>query len=234
MAQPEVDVLVIGSGAAGAAVTKRLTDLGAKVLCLEQGGWIRAQDYPSSRPDWEIQIHRGAFHFSPNVRRRWEDYPVAETGANPPGVLMFNAVGGSTHHWAAHFPRFHPSDFRARTLDGVAEDWPIRYQDLERYYDMNDAEMGVARIKWRSSQRRRVRQSSNAAAAYRRAGVKPSAKASISWAGTTVGLGQRDCFRSLYDSRPACRNAWRNVILACPIWREGFDRRNFIGVKFPA
>ena len=28
-------MLVIGSGAAGAAVTKRLTDLGAKVVCLE-------------------------------------------------------------------------------------------------------------------------------------------------------------------------------------------------------
>jgi choline dehydrogenase-like flavoprotein len=39
-----VDILVIGSGAAGAVVTKRLTDLGAKVMCLEQGGWIRPSD----------------------------------------------------------------------------------------------------------------------------------------------------------------------------------------------
>jgi choline dehydrogenase-like flavoprotein len=144
VAENEIDVLVIGSGAAGAAVTKRLCDLGAKVMCLEQGGWIKPSDYPSTRPDWEIQIRRGAFHFSPNVRRRWEDYPVTETGANPPAVLMFNAVGGSTHHWAGHFPRFHPSDFRARTLDGVADDWPIRYQDLQPYYDKNDLDMGVA------------------------------------------------------------------------------------------
>ena len=144
MPQPIADVLVIGSGAAGAALTKRLTDLGAKVVCLEQGGWIHPADYPSTRPDWEIQIRRGAFNFSPNIRKRWEDYPVAETGANPPGVLMFNAVGGSTHHWAAHFPRFHPSDFRARSLDGVAADWPLRYRDLEPYYDTNDREMGVA------------------------------------------------------------------------------------------
>lgn len=144
MPQEIADVLVIGSGAAGAALTKRLTDLGAKVICLEQGGWIKPSDYPSSRPNWEVQLHRGAFNFSPNVRQRWEDYPVKETGTHPPDVLMFNAVGGSTHHWATHFPRFHPSDFRVRTLDGVAEDWPIRYQDLERYYDLNDQEMGVA------------------------------------------------------------------------------------------
>ena len=31
------DVVVIGSGAAGAALTKRLSDRGAKVICLEQG-----------------------------------------------------------------------------------------------------------------------------------------------------------------------------------------------------
>jgi choline dehydrogenase-like flavoprotein len=59
---------------------------------------------------------------------------------------MFNAVGGSTHHWTGHFPRFHPSDFRVKTLDGAGADWPISYQDLEPYYDMNDAEMGVSGI----------------------------------------------------------------------------------------
>ena len=146
MPQELTDVLVIGSGAAGAAVTKRLTDLGAKVVCLEQGGWIKAADYPSTKPDWEIQIRRGAFNFNPNIRKRWEDYPVKSTGKNPPEVLMFNAVGGSTHHWTGHFPRFHPSDFRVKTLDGVAEDWPISYRELEPYYDANDREMGVSGI----------------------------------------------------------------------------------------
>ncbi len=94
MAQERADVLVIGSGAAGAALTKRLTDHGAKVVCLEQGGWMKPNDYPSTRPDWEIQLRRGAFHFSPNVRRRPEDYPVVSKGTHPPDVLMFNAVGG--------------------------------------------------------------------------------------------------------------------------------------------
>jgi choline dehydrogenase-like flavoprotein len=146
VARDVADVLVIGSGAAGAAVAKRLTDHGAQVVCLEQGGWIKPSDYPSQRPNWEIQLKRGSFHFSPNVRKRWEDYPVVETGANPPDVLMFNAVGGSTHHWTGHFPRFHPSDFRVKALDGVAEDWPITYHELEKYYDLNDSEMGVAGI----------------------------------------------------------------------------------------
>ena len=75
--QQRADVLVIGSGPAGAAVTKRLTDHGAKVVCLEQGDWVKPQDYPSTRPDWEIALRRGPFHFNPNVRRRPEDYPHA-------------------------------------------------------------------------------------------------------------------------------------------------------------
>ena len=57
---------------------------------------------------------------------------------------MWNGVGGSTIAWAAHFPRLHPSDFRTRSLDGVGDDWPFSYADLEPYYDLNDAECGVS------------------------------------------------------------------------------------------
>ena len=59
-------------------------------------------------------------------------------------VSNFNAVGGSTILYAGHFPRFHPSDFRVRSLDGVADDWPIDYALLEPYYAQNDRMMGVA------------------------------------------------------------------------------------------
>lgn len=144
MAEERADVLVIGSGAAGAAVAWRLAELGAKVVCLEQGDWVEIGDYPSTRPNYEIQRRRGQFNFNPNVRKRPEDYPVTDAGGNPAGVMMFNAVGGTTIHWSGHFPRFHPSDFRVKTLDGVADDWPIRYEDLEPYYDLNDRMMGVS------------------------------------------------------------------------------------------
>ena len=45
---------------------------------------------------------------------------------------------------AAHFPRLHPSDFRLRTLDGVADDWPITYDDLDPFFALNDQIMGVS------------------------------------------------------------------------------------------
>jgi len=144
MADFDTDVLIIGSGAAGAAVAKSLSSRGVKVVCLEQGRWIAPSTFPSSQTDWEVQLKRGPWHFSPNVRALPEDYPVIGAGAHPPDILMFNAVGGSTVHWTGHFPRFRPSDFRVRSLDGVADDWPLTYEELEPYYDLNDADIGVS------------------------------------------------------------------------------------------
>src|SRR5262249_42222731 len=136
------DVLVIGSGAAGAAVTKRLAELGARVVCLEQGDWRRPSDYPSSGSDVEEQMRRPQFSFSPKERKRPEDYPVLSTGNNPPEIEMVNGVGGTTVHWNAQFLRLHPSDFCVQTLDGIAQNWPIQYKDLKLYYEANEREMG--------------------------------------------------------------------------------------------
>jgi choline dehydrogenase-like flavoprotein len=69
--------------------------------------------------DWETHQF-GSFGLSPNARGRREDYPVND-GGSPIAVSMFNAVGGNTIMYAAHFPRFHPSDFRVKTLDSVGD-----------------------------------------------------------------------------------------------------------------
>lgn len=57
---------------------------------------------------------------------------------------MWSGVGGSTVNWAAHFPRLHPSDFHTKSRDGVGDDWPFDYFDLEPYYDQNDDVVGVS------------------------------------------------------------------------------------------
>ncbi|MBT3942005.1 MAG: GMC family oxidoreductase, partial [Chloroflexi bacterium] len=86
-----------------------------------------------------------SWSINPNKRKLPEDYPInVENSAVDP--VMFNGVGGSTIMWVAHTPRLHPSDFRVKSLDGVAEDWPISYEDLEPWYDLNDQVMGCAGI----------------------------------------------------------------------------------------
>lgn len=142
MPEETVDVLIIGAGAAGAAFAWSMADTRMNILCLEQGDWVKHDDYPGIGADWELRQF-GDFGLSPNGRGRREDYPVNDS-ESPIKASMFNAVGGSTILYAAHFPRMHPSDFRVRTLDGVADDWPLDYAQLEPYYDINARMMGVS------------------------------------------------------------------------------------------
>ena len=140
----KVDVLVVGAGASGAAFTWSLARAGINVMCLEQGRWINSNEYPTTRTDWELSRNK-EFAKDPNVRRLPEDYPINSINS-PIAPLMYNAVGGSTIHWSAQFPRLKPSDFRVKTFDNVADDWPFTYHDLEKYFDINDRMMGVAGI----------------------------------------------------------------------------------------
>ena len=136
------DVLIVGAGASGGAVAWSLAEAGFRVVCLEQGDWVPAESLPHGRDDWEI--HRLTdFNADPNVRQLAADYPV-NAAASTFTPLMFNAVGGSTIHWSAHFPRYHPSDFRVRSLDGVGDDRPFSYDELEPFYDLSDRITGVS------------------------------------------------------------------------------------------
>ena len=107
---------------------------------------------PTAKPNFQ-RLALTNWSPSPNVRKTavsqtststppTNDYPIDDTHSviKP---LMWNAVGGSTIAWAAHFPRLHPSDFQTQTLDGVGDDWPFTYFELEPYYDLNDDIMGV-------------------------------------------------------------------------------------------
>jgi choline dehydrogenase-like flavoprotein len=145
-----VDVVVVGAGVGGAAFCACLSERASRlrILCLERGGWVDPRAMPAWRRDWQ-RAALNEWTTSPNLRLRAPkrslscDYPIDDTDSTIK-PLMWNGVGGSTVNWAAHFPRFHPSDFRTRTLDEVGDDWPFGYFDLEPYYDLNDAAMGVS------------------------------------------------------------------------------------------
>ncbi len=137
-----VDVLIIGSGASGAAAAWSLAETRMNILCLEQGDWMKPTDFPANGRDWEARRY-GDFAISPNQRARPTDYPVNDADS-PMKIANFNGVGGGTVFYTAHFPRLHPSDFRVRALDGVADDWPIDYWTLEPFFTENDRMMGVS------------------------------------------------------------------------------------------
>ena len=131
-----LDIIIVGAGAAGAAAAWRLAAGGLKVACLERGDWQNDRDFPANGNDWEIKRQT---RWSPNPAQRRLAFDLqidAEDSEIKP--LMYSAVGGSTIMWSCHFPRFHPSDFCTRTVDGVGEDWPVSYQELLPYYQLNE------------------------------------------------------------------------------------------------
>lgn len=144
MPSDRVDVAVVGAGPSGAVVSHTLATQGFSVLCLEQGDWVNPSDFPANHPEWEL-LCQSAWHHDPNIRRLPADYPleVSESDMSP---VMFNAVGGSSIFYGAEWPRMLPSDFRVRSLDGVADDWPVSYEELKPYHDRVDRFIGVAGV----------------------------------------------------------------------------------------
>ena len=136
-------MLIVGAGASGAAVAWSLAETRMRIVCLEQGGWMNPAEYPSTGRDWETRAGEGDAGPSPNVSASAPaDYPIND-GESPIAIVNFNGVGGSTILYSAHFPRFHPSDFRVKSLNGVADDWPIDYSTLEPFFAENDSNIGV-------------------------------------------------------------------------------------------
>ncbi|HEX3064486.1 MAG TPA: GMC family oxidoreductase N-terminal domain-containing protein, partial [Dongiaceae bacterium] len=145
-----IDVVVVGAGFGGAAFCRRLAQRAPnlRIACLERGGWVDPAAMPANGTRWQrtaLGSHAtwSNLRLKSGIRTASADYAIDDTNsAIKP--LMWNGVGGSTINWAAHFPRLHPSDFRTRSLDGVGEDWPFGYFDLEPFYDQNDIETGVS------------------------------------------------------------------------------------------
>jgi choline dehydrogenase-like flavoprotein len=136
------DVVVVGSGPAGAAIAARLVEGNVRTILLEQGTYLHPTDHPTFRPDWEFALGR-EWAFDPNVRGLDEDYPVTGDGFAP---FMFNAVGGSSNHYGGFWHRMQPAEFRKGTEHGLegSLDWPLSYEDLAPYYEENDRRFGIS------------------------------------------------------------------------------------------
>ncbi len=129
----EVDFCIIGTGAGGGVLAQRLARYGFSVVALDAGPWH----------DTETDMVSDEAGSGPLY---WNDLRI--TGGTEPLELGANnsgkGVGGSTIHYAGFCPRFHPSDFRVYTQDGVAADWPIAYEDIEPYYTQMEREYPVS------------------------------------------------------------------------------------------
>jgi choline dehydrogenase-like flavoprotein len=140
----DCDVLIVGSGPSGAVFAQRAHEAGLTVICLEQGGWVDYEKARSDRPEFELTASRD-WQYVPTKRSYPGDFPISVEDSDIV-PLYWNGVGGSSISWAANWMRNLPSDFRVRTLDGVADDWPISYIDLMPHYSRTEREFGVSGV----------------------------------------------------------------------------------------
>ncbi|MEC0268114.1 GMC family oxidoreductase [Paenibacillus anseongense] len=131
--QDEVDILIVGAGAAGGVLAKELSEAGLSVVVLDAGPWRDPQKNFASD---ELSMRQLG----------WEDTRLVD-GTVPLGMGYSNSgrgVGGGTQNFTGVFLRFHESDFKTKSIDGVGEDWPIHYKDLEPYYNRIEKEIAVS------------------------------------------------------------------------------------------
>src|SRR6266566_6559824 len=125
-----VDAVVVGAGACGGLVAKELAKAGMSVVVLEAG----------KRYDPRVDLRNSEAN---GGKIQWGE-PRVYTGKHAVAPKAGMGVGGGTLTWLGVMPRFHPEDFRTKTLEGVGEDWPIGYEDLRPYYARVERDFGVA------------------------------------------------------------------------------------------
>ncbi|MBV9342927.1 MAG: GMC family oxidoreductase [Acidobacteria bacterium] len=148
------DVCIIGSGAAGGTSAKVLAEGGLSVAMLEAGPPVDpARDFKEHV--WPYQLpHRGAgvggratVDFSEFLAPNGSWEIAGEPYISAPGTRFHwfrsRIVGGRTNHWGRIALRLAPVDFRARSNDGMGDDWPISYGDLAPFYDKVESYIGV-------------------------------------------------------------------------------------------
>ncbi|MEE9372581.1 MAG: GMC family oxidoreductase [Saprospiraceae bacterium] len=155
------DAIVVGSGISGGWAAKELTDKGLKTLVLDRGRNIKHGEYPTANWEtWDAPLNGRN-----DYKEQMEHYPKqSRTGYTTSQYTKhwfvkdsehpYNEdkrfdwcrgyhVGGRSITWGRHVYRWSEMDFVANAKEGVAVDWPIRYKDIEPWYDYVEKYIGI-------------------------------------------------------------------------------------------
>lgn len=157
----DYDAIVVGSGISGGWAAKELTERGLHVLLLERGRNIEhIKDYVNAtKAPWQYP-HRGKptrdmVHRYPVLKRDFPlsernlDYWASDEDSPYTEVKRFDwfrgyHVGGRSLMWGRCSFQWSDIDFEANLRDGIATDWPIRYEELAPWYSHVERFAGIA------------------------------------------------------------------------------------------
>lgn len=153
------DAIVVGSGISGGWAAKELTEGGLKTLVLERGRNVEhIKDYPTAAKNpWD-------FEHGPHLsKNELAERPIQSSHCDATNKHFYvkdtehpyiqekpfkwirgYQVGGRSLTWGRQSYRFSEMDFEANKKDGHGVDWPIRYGDLEQWYDYVEEYVGIS------------------------------------------------------------------------------------------
>src|SRR5258707_1583328 len=155
------DAIVVGSGISGGWAAKELTEKGLRVLLLERGKNIEhVKDYVNAtKAPWDYP-HRGG-----RTKTMERDYPVlkrdyplneknldwwaSDKDSPYTEVKRFDwfrgyHVGGRSLLWGRQSYRWSDYYFEENAKQGIAIDWPVRYKEIEPWYDYVEKFAGIS------------------------------------------------------------------------------------------
>lgn len=156
------NAIVVGSGAAGSFAAKELTQRGLEVLLLEAGPAVSEEEFPASSYEKKAKgfdvlprilaglhgqhIQARVTFFRDQIKHLLVNDRENPYSTNPENFFLWirgRQLGGRLHTWGRVFLRMSDYDFKAASRDGIGENWPISYADLEPYYDAVEKFLGV-------------------------------------------------------------------------------------------
>jgi choline dehydrogenase-like flavoprotein len=163
MASTTYDALIVGSGVTGGWAAKELTEKGLNVLMLEAGRMIVPEkDYVEHVPIWELKYRgwdeRAERERTQAIQRTTGDCdefshkffvndlenPYSIAPGKPFAWIRGRQLGGKSITWGRQTYRWSDLDFEANAKEGIAIDWPIRYQDIAPWYDYVEEFAGIS------------------------------------------------------------------------------------------
>lgn len=123
MTNGHYDLIIIGTGAGGGTLARKLAPSGKKILILERGDFVKRE------PDnWNPRAVNLEAKY--NTKEVWYD----RDGKPLHPHTNYN-VGGNTKFYGAALFRMRKEDFgELRHYDGISPAWPITYDELEPFY----------------------------------------------------------------------------------------------------